>query len=287
MHTCPDCLPCILKQVNNVAAEAKATPDQLREMLVQASAMLPGLDLSMSPAHNSTIALRLVPRITGVADPYREKKHESNRLALELFPAMERLVAESGEPLRTAALVAAAGNVIDLAIQGNKHQELEQVLKTVIEEGFAVDHFERFRKALAGARNILYLGDNAGEVVFDREFARLLGGEGRQVTFAVHGGPILNDALMADANEAGLPGVVRVVSTGSDWIGLELESCSPGFRELFSGADLVVAKGHGNYETVAEMDSAPRETYFILRAKCASVASLLGVRLGQVVFRHK
>lgn len=287
MRTCPDCLPCILKQVNNVGKEAGANPSQSREMLIRASKMLPSLDLAKSPAHNSTIALRLVPEVTGVKDPYAVKKGESNRLALELLPAMRKLVAESTDRIRTAALVAAAGNVIDLAIQGNQHAELEGVLKAVIDEGFAVDHSGRFKKALAGARKILYLGDNAGEVVFDREFARILGENGRSVVYAVHGGPILNDALMADAREAGLPEVVKVMSSGSDWIGLELETCSEEFRKVFREADLVVAKGHGNYETVGEMGSAPPETYFILRAKCESVASLLGVNVGQVVFREK
>ena len=287
MKTCPDCLPCILKQVNNVAKEAAATSVQLREMLTRASRMLPTLDLALSPAHNSTIALRLIPELCGVADPYETKKQESNQQALKLLPAMKRLVAESGDKIRTAALVAAAGNVIDLAIQDNRHNELEGVLEAVINEGFAVDHSDRFKKALTGAKSIVYLGDNAGEVVFDREFARLLGENGRKVVFAVHGGPILNDALMQDAREAGLTEVVEVVSTGSDWIGLELETCSAEFRKLFAEADLVVAKGHGNFETVAELASAPAETYFILRAKCASVAALLGVKVGQVVFRRK
>ena len=287
MRTCPDCLPCILKQVNNVAKEANATPAQLREMLIRSSRMLPGLDLALSPAHNSTIALRLIPELTGVADPYEAKKRESNQQALKLLPAMEQLVAKSADRLRTAALVAATGNVIDLAIQGNKHDELEGVLKSVIDEGFAVDDSARFKTALDKAKNIVYLGDNAGEVVFDRELVRLLGEGGRKVVFAVHGGPILNDALMQDAVEAGLPEIVRVVSTGSDWIGLELATCSDEFRKLFLEADLVVAKGHGNYETVGEMATAPSETYFILRAKCASVAALLGVKLGQVVFKRK
>ena len=297
MKTCPDCIPCILKQVNNVAREAGATPAQLREMLVRASGMFSGMDLSKSPAHNSTVALRLIPEITGVADPYRDKKGESNRMALELLPVIERHLKGSKDRLRTAALVAAAGNVIDLAIQGNRHAELEGVLETVIREGFAVDHIEEFRKSLESSRNILYLGDNAGEVVFDREFARVLAEGGRRVTFAIHGGPILNDALMDDALAAGMEKVVRVVSTGSDWIGLELETCDREFRSLFKGADLVVAKGHGNYETVAEMTGSatgsgemtgsPAETYFILRAKCASVARLLGVEVGQVVFRRK
>jgi uncharacterized protein with ATP-grasp and redox domains len=287
MHTCPDCLPCILKQVNNVAKEANASAEQIREMLIRTSKMLPALDLALSPAHNSTIALRLIPELCGVKDPYEKKKSESNSLALELLPAMQKLVAESADKIRTAALVAAAGNVIDLAIQGNEHAGLEGVLKSVIADGFAVDHSDAFKKALVGSQKIVYLGDNAGELVFDREFARILREGGRQVVFAVHGGPILNDALIKDAQEAGLTDVVEVMSTGSDWIGLELETCTPEFRKVFREADLVIAKGHGNYETVGEMAGAPAETYFILRAKCASVASLLGVRLGQVVFKRK
>jgi len=283
--------------------------------------MIPRLDLTKSPAHNSTRALKLIPRKTGVADPYAVKKRESNKLALALLPELERRVREASDRLRAAALVAASGNVIDLAIQDNKQANLPAVLDQVFNEGFASplppsphanvlgkvdrkawgeegvrgpnpraispDDFELFRSALQKAKTIVYLCDNAGEIVFDGVFARALAEGGRRVIMAVHGGPILNDATVADAEEAGLEGEFEVVSTGSDWIGLEPDTCDPLFMARLRSADLVVAKGHGNFETLEDSMAAPLETYFILRAKCAVVAAMLGVREGQVVFRRK
>jgi len=132
---------------------------------------------------------------------------------------------------------------------------------------------------------VLYLGDNAGEVVFDRALVGYLASAGHTVTFAVHGGPILNDALLDDAREAGMDRMAALVSTGSNWVGLELETVSAGFRKVFGEAEVVIGKGQGNFETLHGVAHTPPATWFLLKAKCPSVARALGVAFGDVVLK--
>ncbi len=287
MKSVAECLPCILRQVQATARFAGADAPTRRALLIRTAELLPSFDLGRSPAHNSTRALKLVPAATGCADPYLKEKREFNDRAMALRPLAEQLVAESPDRLLASALAAVAGNVIDLGIADGRPIEVEATLRGVFQEGFAVNHVERLRAALARPRRILYLLDNTGEVVFDRELVRTLALQGHGLTVAAHGGAILNDALLEDARFAGLHEIAPLCSTGSDWIGMEWDTCSEEFREIFRTAEVVIGKGQGNFETLEEFPGTPPETYFILKAKCLPVARALGVEFGQVVLKRK
>ena len=135
-----------------------------------------------------------------------------------------------------------------------------------------------FKHAVSRANNILYLGDNAGEIVFDRLLIEQLPCE--KITFVVKGGPILNDALMEDAQIVGLTDVVDVIDNGSDAPGTILESCSEAFRLRFDESDLVIAKGQGNYETLSDVD---KNIFFLVTPKCSVLARHLGREIGSLV----
>jgi uncharacterized protein with ATP-grasp and redox domains len=120
--------------------------------------------------------------------------------------------------------------------------------------------------------------DNAGEIVFDRLLIEELAGH--DVTACVRGGPVINDATLADAEQVGLPDLCRVITTGSDAVGVEWDEASDDLKRAFAAADLVIAKGQANFETLS---GRPETIYFILKAKCDCVARELGVRLGDVV----
>ena len=131
------------------------------------------------------------------------------------------------------------------------------------------------RRAAREARSILYLADNAGEIVFDRLLIEALG-PGR-VTVAVRGHPVINDATRDDAREAGLEGEVELIDNGSDGPGTILEDCSPAFRERFRAAGLIIAKGQGNAETLS---GVPGRIFFLFKVKCAVMASRFGLPEG-------
>ncbi len=224
---------------------------------------------------------RTIAKITGETDPYREIKDRFNQLVLADYAALEQRVEGSDDPFETAVRLAIAGNVIDFGIRGGVTESqvsdtVGQALTVPLDGDVA-----RFFEAVEAADSILYLSDNAAEIVFDRllieQFLR------DKTTVAVRGAPAINDATMVDAEDIGLTKVVEVIDNGSDAPGTILEDCSSAFRQRFESADLVIAKGQGNYETLSEVD---KDIYFLLKAKCPVIARDIGCRLGAFVLRR-
>jgi len=223
----------------------------------------------------------IVTEVTGISDPYKKAKEETNRAALALVPQARDILDQSGDRLRTGLLLAAAGNVIDFGLEHD--YDLAADVLGVMDQGFAIDHYDKFRDELRPGRSLLYLGDNAGEIIFDRLLVEVLLDMGLEITFTVKSGPIINDATMEDAVLAGLPGLVRVIGTGSNDIGVDWRRVSEEFKRAFESADIILSKGQGNFETISRR---PENIYFLLKAKCEMVARELGVRKGQFVFKR-
>ena len=137
-----------------------------------------------------------------------------------------------------------------------------------------------FKNAVIEAEKILYLADNAGEIVFDHLLIEQLPIE--KITVVVKGSPVINDATIDDANVVGLGRIVEVIDNGSDGPGTILETCSQNFRDRFEGADLIIAKGQGNYETLSDID---KNIFFLLKAKCPVIARDLGCQVGKMILR--
>ena len=280
MKATPACIPCYLKQALSAAREVTGDADRQRTVLNEVAELLPSLPLHSTPAHNSTRVLWRAQEVLGCADPFASKKRHYNELALKMYPQLKALVQDSPERLSTAIGVAAAGNIIDLGIRDRDDVDLTGVLNETVSQGFMVDECGLFERKLAGLERILYLLDNAGETVFDRVLVEELAARGVQVTVAVKGQPILNDATMEDALVAGLDQSARLISNGSPMIGTDLETCSEDFLRLFEAADLIVSKGQANFETLNE---TANHIFFVLRAKCLEVGRELGVAMGDVV----
>jgi uncharacterized protein with ATP-grasp and redox domains len=237
--------------------------------------------MSLSPPVMAQRIHRIVRELTGNPDPYRAAKERSNRLALALYPRVRERVSRAADPLAMAIRMSIAGNVIDYAVDGSLREET--VRRAVERAASAPLHgeVEPFRREAKEAASILYLADNAGEIVLDRVLIETLGP--RRVTVVVRGSPVLNDALAADAEAAGLADLVEVMNNGSDAPGTLLEDCSEAMRSRFQGAEMVIAKGQGNYETLSE---APRPVWFVLMAKCGVIARDIGCHPGSFVLRR-
>lgn len=281
MQTYFDCIPCFVRQV--LDSVRMTTDDEqihekvLREVLRLACKM----DLRQSPPAMAQKIHRFIREITGTKDPYLEVKNRCNKLALQMYPQLRGRIETSADPLETAVRLAIAGNIIDFGV--NSTLEQSQVEKTIAESLTApldMEALEAFRNATAKAKDILYLGDNAGEIVFDRLLIEQL--PCKNITFVVKGSPILNDAMLEDAQIAGLTDIIDVIDNGSDASGTILGSCSEAFRRRFDESDLVVAKGQGNYETLSDVD---KDIFFILKAKCLVIARHLGCKIGEMILR--
>jgi len=233
------------------------------------------------PAVLGTQRDRLIKRVTGNPDPYREKKNISNQKALQTLPAAKNLIEnESSQKrrFRKACLSSIVGNVIEFDIL-NYTFNFNDIKKTIqhAENELAIDDVTRFFDLAKKSREILYLADNAGEVAFDMLLVHELKRLGAEVRVAVKGKPIVNDATMEDAKAVGMNEVAdEVVTTGTDTVGLILEECSKQFLTLYESVDLVVSKGMGHAETLTELKLKTPHA-LLLRTKCNPVANYFGV----------
>ena len=280
MQTYLDCVPCFVRQtleaVRFVTDDESVHDEVLRGVLRAASEM----DLRMAPPAMGQRIHRLIREATGNPDPYRGVKQRFNALALSLYPELKARVAESADPLEAAVRLAIAGNIIDFGVTASLtdaavHETIDRALREPL-----IGSVEPLREAVAEARDILFVADNAGEIVFDRLLIETLGGA--TVTVAVKSEPIINDATVEDARAVGLTERWEVIDNGSDAPGTLLDTCSAAFRERFARAGLVIAKGQANYETLSD---ASRPVFFILMAKCPVIAGHIGCQVGGLIAR--
>lgn len=279
MKTYFDCVPCAIRQVLDSVRMISDDEAMQERILREALGIWHEMDMHDSPPAIAQKVHRIVRDLSGVADPYLAVKNKYNRLALELYGDLQQTVAGSGDPFETAVRLAIAGNIIDFGVSSTVDEsEVEQTIACSLTDPLDTEALGELKAAVAAAERILYLGDNAGEIVFDRLLIEQMPLE--KVTFVVRGSPILNDALLADAEAAGLTDLVEVIDNGADAPGTILEACSKGFRRRFEKADLIIAKGQGNYETLSDSQA---DIFFLLRAKCSVLARHLSCELGRLI----
>lgn len=281
MKTYFECVPCLMRQA--IEAPLRFTEDpEIRERIVRrVAAAVSQMDMTRPPPEMGGSVNAVMAEELGIADPYLDEKRRFNELAMELLPTLRRRLGESDRPFETALRFAIAGNVIDFgAPGGDVSGELERRFDEALEAPlFCPDGIvDRLRRRIDAASRILYLADNAGEVVVDRLLVEMMP-EGA-VTVAVRSGPAINDALLEDARYAGLDEVATLVESGAALPGTPMGRTSDEFRALFAGADLIISKGQGNFETLSDEDGP---MVFLLMAKCPVVARHLGCEVGQHV----
>jgi damage-control phosphatase, subfamily I len=281
MKSALECIPCFVSQALNVArlttSDAQVHDRVMREVLRAASEA----DFSQSPVRFGRWIHRLIREQTGREDPYLGIKQESNRLALALLPDWRERLRSAQNPRLTAVKLALAANVIDFGIKGDlTAEQIPAALESSLAGPLEGD-VEAFFAAVERAPDILFIADNAGELVFDRLLLELLPRE--KVTVVVKGGPAINDALRADATAAGLDGFVEVMDTGSDGAGIVLESCSPELQRRFARAGLILAKGQANFES---LDGCGQDIFFLFKVKCSVVARHIGHPIGSLVLHR-
>lgn len=279
----PRCAPCLLSRVQ---LEAELSTD---DIALQKKAVLVGIEVMRkylvdgAPAtHLSTKIHREAYRVLGDIDPYREKKRQSNEIAQKFLPFVRDFVSEK-DSFRRAVLVSIIGNSFDFGVPGfdaDKEIGKEMMLKQ-IQHGLDVDDSDKIRSMLD---DVVYLADNCGEIVFDTLLFDEIKKLGGKITLVVRGAPILNDVTMKELKELGIDKKVdRVLTTGSNAIGVCLKEAPPELVEALRDASLIISKGMANYETMSEYDFKP--IAYLLKTKCESVAEAMGLKRNMNVAR--
>ncbi len=256
---------------------ATSDEEKLKKLVDEVGMMLKDIPMHSPPPATARIIYRKIKDVTGNPDPYKKIKEQSTRTALALYPSMKEEIERSKDGLLTAIRLAIAGNVIDLGI--NRTFDVKEEIRKALENDFAVCHYDTFRAQLRQAEEILYLGDNAGECVFDR---LLIEEMAKPVTYVVRGEPVINDAVHEDAVQAGLGKIATIVSSGTDAPGTILETCTTEFRKMYADAGFIISKGQGNYETLSGEN---RPIFFMLKVKCPVVARDIGTPEGGMILK--
>jgi uncharacterized protein with ATP-grasp and redox domains len=277
-----ECVPCMLRQAREAIALTGVDHQTGFTVLRRVLRLMSELDWTLPPPALGQKIHRLIRELTGSSDPYATLKERMNRQAARLYPAWHRLFREKYPPLEAAVRLAIVGNLLDV---GAKTRLDPASVRAAFEDALTAPlrgSIPEFAAAIQNAQSILYLADNAGEIVFDCDLlAELPPG---RFAIAVRGHPVLNDATQADAEWAGADEFCKILPNGSDAPGTLLDDCSSAFRGRFDAADLIIAKGQGNYESLA---GAAKEIFFLLKIKCDVLSRHLGWPRGSLVLHHR
>ncbi len=268
-----ECGYCILHRGHKIIQRSTADEERRVRAMAALLAMLgERYRPEAVPSYIGAERCRVLKTITGCEDPYADLKVKSNTLAMKILPKVADYVDKHppAKRLYAALKVACIGNVIEFDVPGHS-ADVDEALKG-LDEGFHVDDSEKLRKIIKKGTKVLLLTDNAGEIAFDTLIVKELRRLGAYVTVAVIAGASLNDALMEDAEAVGMMDAAdEVITTGADAIGINLTETSKEFNSRFYGADVIVAKGMANWETLTEIP-APCPLMYVFRTKCEPVS---------------
>lgn len=283
MKSTNDCIYCYLKQAINCMDNAKVKQEKQTSVLYELMDLIKTFDVNQSPSYNSTISILKTYELINSFDPFIEEKINSNKEAKKYLPLIHDALLNSNDKLRTALHASSAGNMIDMGIF--KNYDIKKILIDTLESDFFVDHYSLFSEKLSKAKKILILGDNCGEIIFDEPITKILHQMKKQVYYAVKSGPILNDALYADALEANIDKSATIIETGSNDLGVNFKNASNIFKKIFDESDLIISKGQANFESLDEYKAGFEKIFFLLKVKCEKVADVIpNSSLGDAVF---
>jgi uncharacterized protein with ATP-grasp and redox domains len=281
MRTDPACIPCCLRGALATAHLLGLSAAEQQCFASEAGSLAARHDPDCCPPMLGQQIQRRLRLIAG-PDPYAAIKAASNALAWRLLPAVAERISAAADPFEAAIRYSIAGNCIDF---GKGHGIGEPEVLATLERLAAIrldaDRVETVRRLCAAARRIVFLADNAGEIIFDRLLLERLPAD--RVTVVVRGGPVINDATRADATEARLDGLVKVIDSGSDAPGTVVSDLTRPAWTALAEADLVIAKGQGNYES---LEPCGRDHVHLLLVKCTVVAAQTGLPQGSPALLH-
>lgn len=285
MRTYLDCIPCFLRQ-SLEASRMVTSSETLHEIVLKKVMRYLQVISSFNnpPPELSKEVHAIVRNMLNCKDPYREVKKKSNEMANELYPRLEQIVEEAKDPFLMATKLAIIGNVIDFGAMNRF--DVKDMINKAITENIDDSAYSRFKESIEKAQTILYLADNAGEIFFDKLLIKKFAEMGKRIVYAVKNNPIINDATIEDAKFAGIDKFAEVLPAdeGQDKSapGILLNYASSKFLNYFRNADVVIAKGQGNYESLS---NSGREIFFLLVVKCPLVARDIGADIGKLILK--
>lgn len=281
-----ECGPCFLRQAKE-AMDLSTDDEKLKMELMEDIFKFLSNNFKMDTNSNGTGSAmhKMIIEKTGCRDPYHKEKIEGNEIALKYLPEVKRIL-EEDDSLENHVKIAIIGNILDFGAF-TLDDDIESVIKDSLKKDLTVKDIEEFENSLKNNDRVLYLVDNTGEIVFDKLLLSKIKEYGLDITIAVKSVPILNDACMKEALDAGLDEFGEIVEIGCGTVGYVDSEISDEFREIFDSHKFIISKGMGNYEGLSEIDLSDKEIYFLLCAKCNTIAKHIGVNLHDMLLFKK
>ena len=274
----PECESCLLSRAQVQTYQATTNPALRFRCLAEIVKLLNReFKATSNAAEIGTKRYRIIRKLTGNNDPYKYNKKLANEKALKMLPHVKKIV-EAGynqqERFKKACLCAIVGNVMEFDVPGHKFSlnNLSSCFREASKD-LVIDDIDQAYALAKKAQGVLYLADNAGEIVFDTLLVEQLKNMGLKVTYVVKGAPVINDATMEDVALCKMDLLAdEVITTGCDAVGLQKKAVSPEFLKVYDAAELVFAKGMGYAETLTEY-KLTKPHLLMFRTKCAPVAN--------------
>ena len=281
-----ECGPCFLRQAKE--ALDLSTDDELLKMEIMSDIFKYLSDNFTENTNSNGTGSRMHKMIierTGCRDPYYNEKIEGNEIALKYIPEVKRIL-EEDDSLENYVKIAIIGNILDFGAF-TLDDDIEAVIKDSLKKDLTIKDIEEFENSLETNDRVLYLVDNTGEIVFDKLLLEKIRQYDVDITIAVKSQPILNDACMKEALDAGLDEYGEIVEIGCGTVGYVDSEISDEFREIFNAHNFIISKGMGNYEGLSEIDLSDKEVYFLLCSKCNTISRHIGVNLHDMLLIKK
>ena len=276
-----ECISCIAAQSRRVCEAIHADKALSEKIISYVETALHTADFTLSPPVIAAPLYEGMAKLADTNDLYEEQKKHATAQAKTYLPFLEETIQRSDDPFIATLKTAVVGNVIDLAAEVSF--DLHDAITSVFNTPFGKDDTEILRKELSVAHSVLYIGDNAGEHLFDALAIQSLQKLYPQiaVTYLVRGNPIINDVTLKEAQEAGIEKICTLMDSGVPTPGFVYELASQEAQALFDSADLIIAKGMGNYECMTPQKR--HNICFLLKVKCSVVAASLNQEIGSIV----
>ncbi len=284
-----ECLPCYMRQT--LESGKFITQDEAvhEKLMREALGTLAKFNVNETDFETHRNLYKLIKSYCPNGDPFLSFKKEFNDICLGLEGYLNDLIIKSEDPFESAVRVSLAGNLIDSGIGTNLSREkLMQTIDDSLHQKISEEKIDDLRKNILQAKKILFIGDNTGEIVFDKIFIQNCIPTDK-VTYVVRGGPAMNDSTIEDARYVGIDKVVKVITTGIDLPAAAISLASEEFKKEYYSSDLIISKGMGNFEAL--MDET-NNIFFLLKIKCEVILKCFKGKynLGDIIidtFNHK
>lgn len=281
-----ECGPCFLRQARE--ALDLSCDDEILKLEIMNDIfnfLSDNFQINTNSNKTGSIIHDIIKSKTGCNDPYFKEKIEANNIALKYLPDVKKII-EEDDSLENYVKIAIIGNILDFGAF-TLDDDVDSVVNESLEKELTICDIDEFEKALKKHNKVLYLVDNTGEIVFDKLLLSKIKEYDLDITIAVKSEPILNDACMEDAINIGLDEFGEIVEIGAGTVGYVDSAISDEFREIFNSHEFIISKGMGNYEGLTEIDLSQKEIFFLLCAKCNTIARDIGVNLHDMLLFKK